>query len=115
MYAQNLEQNLAARLVAAFPADYVVIDAGATLFSFVAALVFFLLELVVYQTVSWQRALQPLIIAGQSCCLVVGHALRTHLNFMTQQHMPEHESKLHDHLSSVMHVASNVKNGFVQA
>jgi len=68
------------RLEAAFPADHVLIDAGATLFSFVAALVFFLLELVVYQTVSWQRALQPLIIAGQSCCLVVGHAPRLHLN-----------------------------------
>ncbi len=90
MYSQNWEQDLAARPVAAFPADYVLIDAGATLFSFVAALVFFLLELVVYQTVSWQRALQPLIIAGQSCCLVVGHALRVHINLMTQQLMPEH-------------------------
>ncbi len=90
MYSQNWEQDLAARPVAAFPADYVLIDAGATLFSFVAALVFFLLELVVYQTVSWQRALQPLIIAGQSCCLVVGHALRVHVNLMTQQLMPEH-------------------------
>jgi hypothetical protein len=92
VYAQSLEQELAPCLVAAFPTDHVLIDAGATLFSFVAALVFFLLELVVYQTVSWQRALQPLIIAGQSCCLVDGHALRVHLNFMTQQHMPEHES-----------------------
>jgi len=90
VYSQNWEQDLAARPVAAFPADYVLIDAGATLFSFVAALVFFLLELVVYQTVSWQRALQPLIIAGQSCCLVVGHALCVHVNLMTQQLMPEH-------------------------
>lgn len=88
MYAQDLEQDLAARLVAAFPADHVLTNAGATLFSFVAALVFFLLELVVYQTVSWQRALQPLIIAGQSCCLIVGHALHVHLNHMTQQLMP---------------------------
>lgn len=39
---------------------------GATLFSFVSALLFFLLEVLVYQTVSWQRALQPLIIAGVS-------------------------------------------------
>ena len=86
-----MEQDLAARLVAAFPADYVLIDAGATLFSFVAALVFFLLELVVYQTVSWQRALQPLIIAGQSYCSVVGHALRVHLDLMIQQLIAEHK------------------------
>lgn len=39
---------------------------GATLFSFVAALCFFLLELLVYQTVSWKSALSPLIIAGVS-------------------------------------------------
>ena len=39
--------------------------AGATLFSFVAALCFFLLELFVYQTVGWQSALQPLIVAGE--------------------------------------------------
>ena len=41
--------------------------AGATLFSFVAALCFFLLELFVYQTVGWKSALQPLIVAGESC------------------------------------------------
>ena len=40
--------------------------AGATLFSFVAALCFFLLELFVYQTVGWKSALQPLIVAGES-------------------------------------------------
>ena len=39
--------------------------AGATLFSFVAALGFFLLELFVYQTVGWKSALQPLIVAGE--------------------------------------------------
>ena len=39
--------------------------AGATLFSFVAALCFFLLELFVYQTVGWKSALQPLIVAGE--------------------------------------------------
>ncbi|KAL3137025.1 hypothetical protein ABBQ32_006614 [Trebouxia sp. C0010 RCD-2024] len=39
---------------------------GATFFSFVAALCFFLLELFVYQTVSWKSALQPLIVAGVS-------------------------------------------------
>lgn len=39
--------------------------AGATFFSFVAALCFFLLELFVYQTVSWKSALQPLIVAGE--------------------------------------------------
>lgn len=37
---------------------------GATLFSFVVALSFFLLELLVYQTLSWQSSLQPLIVAG---------------------------------------------------
>lgn len=39
---------------------------GATLFSFVLALVFFLSELFVFKTLSWQKVLQPLTVAGVS-------------------------------------------------
>ena len=37
---------------------------GATLLSFVLALAFFLGELLYFKTLSWKRALQPLIVAG---------------------------------------------------
>ena len=39
--------------------------AGATLASFVLAAVFFLLELLVFKTLGWKTALQPLIVAGK--------------------------------------------------
>ena len=38
--------------------------AGATLASFVLALLFFLGELIVFKTLGWRTALQPLIVAG---------------------------------------------------
>jgi len=39
---------------------------GATLFSFVLALLFFLAELAIFRTLSWKTALQPLIVASVS-------------------------------------------------
>ena len=38
--------------------------AGATLASFVLAAVFFLLELLVFKTLGWKTAMQPLVVAG---------------------------------------------------
>ena len=40
-------------------------NAGATLASFVLAMLFFLGELFVFQSLGWKTALQPLIIAGE--------------------------------------------------
>ena len=39
-------------------------NAGATLASFVLAAVFFLMELLVFKTLGWKTALQPLVVAG---------------------------------------------------
>ncbi len=39
-------------------------SAGATLLSFVLAIVHFTLELLVFKTMAWQFALQPMVVAG---------------------------------------------------
>ena len=38
---------------------------GATLASFVLAAVFFVMELLVFKTLGWKTALQPLVVAGE--------------------------------------------------
>ena len=44
-----------------------ILAAGATFYSFAVAMLYVLLELIVYKTISLSKAAQPLIVAGQLC------------------------------------------------
>jgi hypothetical protein len=53
-------------------------SAGATLLSFVVALVHFITELLVFKTMSIKGAATPMIIAGKSCSLVTSSQSQLH-------------------------------------